>query len=80
MEQFTSRISKIVNCGFASLFVASVIWFASLAIRHYCTWGINGFTGYTVLSYGFLICCHGFLDNAIHTNTDENFVENLEDF
>jgi hypothetical protein len=49
-----------------------------LAIRHYCSWGINGFAGYSLIVYVFMSVVHGFADHALSAEPD-NFVENIED-
>ena len=74
------NIKKISSITFASTTAILIIWFATLALRGYCSWGINGFAGYSLISYVFLTVCHGFLDNALSVKPDLNFKENLEDF
>ena len=73
------NIKKISSITFASMTAILVIWFATLAIRGYCSWGINGFAGYSLLIYIFMCVCHGFLDNALSAKTDFDFKENLEE-
>ena len=72
------NINKIAGATHAILFVISAIWFASLAIRGYCSWGFNGFAGYTLISYVFFAVTNGFLQNALSVKADTNFKENIE--
>ncbi len=72
------NIRKFNSIFSASVTLALVLWFASLAIRGYCGWGINGFAGYSLIAYVFMSVVHAFADNALSVKSD-NLVENIED-
>ncbi len=73
-----NKITKIAGATHAILFAISAIWFASLALRGYCSWGFNGFTGYTLLSYVFFAVTNGFLQNAMSVKSDVDYKENID--
>ena len=73
------NIKKTASIVFASTAASLVIWFATLAIRGYCSWGIEGFAGYSLASFVFLSVCYGFIDDAMSAKTDLDFKENLEE-
>jgi hypothetical protein len=72
------NIRKFNSIAAAAITVVLIAWIASLAIRHYCSWGINGFAGYSLIVYVFMSVVHGFADHALGAEPD-NFVENIED-
>lgn len=72
------NIRKFNSIFSAAVTLALVLWFALLAIRGYCSWGINGFAGYSLIVYVFMSVVHGFTDHALGVKSN-NFVENLEE-
>lgn len=72
------NIRKFNSIASASITVILIAWIASLAIRHYCSWGINGFAGYSLIVYVMMSVVHGFADHALSAKSD-NFVENLDE-
>ena len=72
------NIRKFNSIASASITAVLVIWFASLALRGYCSWGLNGFAGYSLIMYVFMSVVHGFADHALSAKSD-NFTENLEE-
>ena len=72
------NIRKFNSIASASITAALVIWFASLALRGYCSWGLNGFAGYSLIMYVFMCIIHAFADSALSVKSD-NFTEKLEE-
>lgn len=69
------NIRKFNSIASAAIVVILIAWIASLAIRNYCSWGINGFVGYSVIVYAFMSVVHGFADHALSVEPDGS-VEN----
>lgn len=72
------NIRKFNSVASAVITVILIAWIATLALRGYCSWGINGFAGYSLIVYVFMSVVHGFADHALSVKSD-NFVENLEE-
>jgi hypothetical protein len=72
------NIKKFNSVASAAVTVVLIAWIASLAIRHYCSWGINGFVGYSLIVYVFMSVVHGFADYALSVKSD-NLVESTEE-
>lgn len=72
------NIRKFNSIASAAITIILVLWITSLALRGYCSWGINGFAGYSLIVYVFMSVVHGFADHALSVKSEE-FVENLED-
>lgn len=72
------NIRKFNSIASAAITVVLIAWIASLAIRNYCSWGINGFAGYSLIVYVFMSVVHGFADHALSAEPDGS-VENIEE-
>lgn len=72
------NLRKFNSIASASITAILVIWFSTLAARGYCSWGINGFAGYSVIVYVFMCIVHAFADSALSVKSDD-FTENLEE-
>lgn len=72
-------IKKITSILFASITLGLTIWYATLAYRGHCSWGLNGFAGYTAITYGFMLVVYQFLEDAIDQFSETTtYTENLD--